>query len=42
MEKLPQSALRKVKAIELLAFNHNITDKQVAVECGVSPQTLVA
>ena len=42
MEKLPQSAPKKIKAIELLAFNHDMTDKQVAMECGVTPQTLVA
>tara|TARA_R100000458_G_C8261745_1_gene237161 strand:+ start:57 stop:731 length:675 start_codon:yes stop_codon:yes gene_type:complete len=42
MSKLPQTAPKKIKAIELLAFNHDMTDKEVAVECGVSPQTLVA
>ena len=42
MEKLPALNKKKLKAIELMAHGVDMTDKDVAIECGVTPQTLVA
>ena len=44
MSKLPkkqEKLLEKAKAIDLLAFNHDIRDHEVAKECGIAPQTIV-